>query len=132
MKMVTKTIGQTITDQVGWEVSVPSGTAKFSVISIYGHDTNGTVQGFKQMGGSYITVTTGSSSRVDKVLYKVSSAFASGGSYDAITIIGTPVTNGQIRVYAYKIDKGVLTIGSSSAPPSNPSTNARIISTSFY
>ncbi len=90
----------TIEETIDWEATVPSGSHSFYLISLYGTDTNNTLEEFQTDGSGRATIiTTPSMSRSDKV---TSSNIT---NFDCLTLIND-VATGQI--YDWRIDNNVI------------------------
>jgi len=97
-----------IKETINWEAVVEEGEHTFYLLSLYGTDTDGTIQGFNVQTGNYITITTPTMTRLpgDEI------TTTGVSQYDCLTMIvenyDPQIGLSSIAgVYRYKIEKAI-------------------------
>lgn len=119
--------GGRILETVSWLATVPTGvTYPFKVYSIFGNDTNGTVDGFQQIFYTHVEEApltgplVGVMQNTDLVYYFP--ADAPIATYDCLTMVGYTEAD-LIYYFDFIIDSDIVTI--------EPGLTATIVATSF-
>lgn len=118
--------GGAINEEVIWEATVPTGvTFPFTVHSIYGIDSDGTVPSFVMYLSNYvnhpITGPVGAWSEATYIDTQVPVDFPIG-TFDCLTLVGY-IEGEELYYIDFKIDGSILTV--------EPGLGASIVSTSF-
>jgi len=92
-----------IKETIGWEANVPSGSHTFYLFSIYGTNTNNTINGFQMDTGRYMQVNTPTDTRFDDI------TTPNVSKYDCLTIIAENYDGSNITgIYSAWIRNSVV------------------------